>query len=181
MPIYIQQQLQAGPVPAVEQARGSTPAQFVLPVLGQMARMPASPDIRPPAPQVVVRYVTLPEPYQGWRQELVKAFRELDTRGADFNPRDGWVGRVVMSGRQADCYLVSARYRLSFRDRVHPGWLRAVTDTVFNANIRLERDSATGALVPAWKLFKPVGELRVGVSLVPLSRAGEAAMPFLQK
>jgi len=152
-----------------ERAEQAPAAQFVVPVLATQAGQ-ADPDDQPaaPAPAVAVqpqepapavqmpvqpqivymdRFVVMPEPFHGWREQLLALFRVLHPERGDDGRRykQGYVARVVQPTEPNDTYFIVARYDVNSNQNANiRSWFAVVEGLVWNMPATATRCPRTG-------------------------------------
>ena len=113
----------------------------------------ATPPREQPPTAVVQRviYRTLAEPYQGWREPLIRAFRQLRPETnpqGDRRFKSGYVAAVVMTDTNSESFMVAARYDINTYNGGDSEYTR-VTEALIRAhNPGFQRCETSGDPVP---------------------------------
>jgi hypothetical protein len=117
---------------------------------------------KPPTPvrqQIIYRYVTLPQPYAGWQENLLNMLRGLQP-GTDVS-KPAYMGKVF-SPMGDKPYFLGARYLLRVnQDAKVRSWFAALEGLIRHAKQAPMRDHETGEPIP----FSWMDKARCGVRI----------------
>ena len=128
-------------------AAAAMPAQDV-----RLQRGATPPRGQPPtvADQRVI-YRTLAEPYQGWREPLIRAFRQLRPETnpqGDRRFKSGYVAAAVMKDINSESFLVAARYDINSYNGGDSEYTRVSEALIRAHNPTFQRCETSGCPVP---------------------------------
>ena len=147
---------------------------------GRGSTHPFGPPAPVPAPvirevvTIQTRIVVMAEPYRGWRDELVRAFRDLRPQKVEGSTRfkSGYVGRVAYCNLDGP-YVVGARYNIN----ANPGardtpWTRVVESLIRGMSGNMDRCPTSGTPLPFTSgREKAENGVQIQVAIKPLSSA----------
>ena len=128
------------------------------------------------APQMVKKvYKTVLEPYRGWKEALIRAFRDLRPEASDIGHRykQGRVARIVKSDN-AESYLVGAKFDLNGNQGAKvDGYNRVVEALIRRSQPIFERCPSTRIPLSTSSPYQTKADcgIKIVLSLRPISQA----------
>ena len=133
---------------------------------------------QPSGPMVVHRvvYRTLGEPYQGWRELLIMAFRKLvpeenTTDGRRYNT--GKVAAIVMKTQNRESFMVAARFDINHNSGANVDrYTRVVEALIRGTRAQFKRCEITGGPEPyASGQIKALCGIKIAITIKTLPQA----------
>ena len=123
--------------------------------------------------KTVVRKVG--EPYPGWREHLIAAFRALKPETDVSTGRRykiGRVARMVMRETNEESYLVGARYDINHNPGARvDGYTRVLEAIIRSAEVKFSYDRLGGLMPYSSQMIKADCGIRIIISIKPISQA----------
>ena len=121
-------------------------------------------------------YKTVVEPYKGWKEVLIRTFRDLRPEASDTGHRykQGRVARIVMKTDNAESYLVGVKFNLNGNQGAKvDGYNRVVEALIRRSQPIFERCPSTGIPLPTSSPYQTKADcgIKIVLSLRPISPA----------